>query len=44
MQKIALTSGETGVGEIARILAGVVLLVLVIGIWVCLWVPPTPPF
>jgi hypothetical protein len=44
MQEMKLTTGKTGVGEITRILVGVTLLVMVIGIWVCLWVPPTPSF
>jgi hypothetical protein len=44
MQKMGLIAGKTGVGEIARILVGVTLLVLVVGVWVCLWVPPAPPF
>ena len=44
MPEIELTAGKTGIGEIARILVGATLLVIVIGIWVCLWVPPTPPF
>jgi hypothetical protein len=44
MQEMELTAGKTGIGEIVRILVGVALLVLVVGIWVCLWVPPTPPF
>jgi hypothetical protein len=44
MHEMELTAGKTGIGEIARILVGVALLVLVVGIWVCLWVPPTPSF
>jgi len=28
--------------ELVRIALGVVLLALVIGLWVCLWVPPLP--
>jgi hypothetical protein len=44
MQKMELTAGKTGIGEIARIVVGVTLLVLVVGVWVCLWVPPPPHF
>jgi hypothetical protein len=44
MQEMELTMGKTGVGAIVRILVGATLLVLVVGVWVCLWVPPTPPF
>lgn len=39
MQKVRLTSRKERISEIARVILGVVLFVLVIGIWVCLWVP-----
>jgi hypothetical protein len=44
MQEMELTARRTAVVEIARILVGFALLVLVVGVWVCLWVPPTPSF
>jgi hypothetical protein len=44
MHEMELTAGKTEIGEIARILVGAALLVLVVGIWVCLWVPPMPSF
>ncbi len=30
--------------EVAQVLVGIALFVLVIGIWVCFWVPPSPIF
>ena len=30
--------------QVARVVVGIVLFILVIGIWVCLWVPPSPIF
>jgi hypothetical protein len=34
------TSGET-IREALRVLTGIALLVLLAGIWACLWVPPS---
>jgi type II secretory pathway component PulM len=47
MQKttwLSETSGRERMSEIARMIVGITLLVLVVGIWVCLWVPPSPIF
>jgi hypothetical protein len=44
VQEMKWTSGKERMSEIARVLVGIVLFVLVVGIWVCLWVPPTPNF
>jgi hypothetical protein len=38
----ALSAGRTG--QVARAILGVVLLILLAGIWACLWVPPGPTF
>ncbi len=35
---------EEKMGRVAQLIVGVVLFVLVIGIWACLWVPPSPAF
>ncbi len=37
-------AGRDRVRETARIFVGTVLFVLLVGIWVYLWVPPTPGF
>ena len=34
------TLGKERMREIARVIVGIVLLILVIGTWACLWVPP----
>jgi hypothetical protein len=44
MGQVTQTSDRGSVSEIARALFGVVLFILVIGLWVSLWVPPTPTF
>jgi len=45
VQKMKWTSsGRERMSEVARIFVGTVLFALVIGIWVYLWVPPTPGF
>jgi hypothetical protein len=44
MQEMEPTAREIGIGQVARIIAGVTLLALAIGVWVCLWVPPAPLF
>jgi hypothetical protein len=44
MDQVTQTSGRGSKGEIARVLFGIGLFVLLIGLWVSLWVPPTPTF
>jgi uncharacterized membrane protein len=44
MQQVTQTSGRSSMSEIARVLFGIGLFILVIGLWVSLWVPPTPTF
>jgi uncharacterized membrane protein len=44
MQQVTQTSGRGSMSEIARVLFGIGLFILVIGLWVSLWVPPTPTF
>ena len=34
----------TGTSGVARAIAGIALLILIAGIWACLWVPPWPIF
>jgi hypothetical protein len=31
-------------GGVARMIVGIVLLILITGVWACLWVPPWPIF
>ena len=33
-----------GTGGVARTIVGIVLLILIAGVWACLWVPPWPIF
>jgi len=40
MQEIRWSSGREYANEVVRILFGVMLFILVIGIWAYLWVPP----
>jgi hypothetical protein len=35
---------STRVSEVARVIVGISLFALVIGLWVCLWVPPLSIF
>lgn len=44
MQGVSRMSRSVRMSEVARLIVGVVLLMLVIGLWVCLWVPPLPIF
>jgi hypothetical protein len=44
MGQVTQTSGKDSVSEIARVLFGVVLFLLVTGLWVSLWVPPASTF
>ena len=30
--------------QVARVTVGIALLIIVLGIWACLWVPPWPVF
>lgn len=39
-----LTPGKERMSEIARMILGVILFVLMTGFWVCLWVPPSLSF
>jgi hypothetical protein len=38
------TLEREGTGGVARAIVGIVLLILVAGVWACLWVPPWPIF
>jgi len=38
------TLEREGTGRVARAIVGIVLLILVAGVWACLWVPPWPIF
>jgi hypothetical protein len=44
MDQVTQTLWRGSMNEIARVLFGIGLLILVIGLWVSLWVPPTPTF
>jgi hypothetical protein len=44
MGQMTQTSDRGSVSEITRVLFGVVLFILVIGLWVSLWVPPASTF
>jgi len=44
MQGIRWTPGMASASGIVRVIVGIVLFVLVTGIWACLWVPPSPIF
>jgi len=44
MQEVKRTLGKERTSEIAQVIMGIVLLILVTGIWACLWVPPSPIF
>jgi len=44
MQEVKRTLGKERTSEIARVIVGIVLLILVTGLWACLWVPPSPIF
>jgi hypothetical protein len=38
------TLEREGTGGVARAIVGIVLLILIAGVWACLWVPPWPIF
>ncbi len=40
MQEMIQTPQSERMSEVARVSVGIILFVLVIGIWVCLWIPP----
>jgi hypothetical protein len=40
MQGTRWTPERERVGEVAQVILGVVLFILLTGIWACLWVPP----
>lgn len=44
MQEMRWSSGKEYTSEVVRMLFGVILFILVIGIWVYLWVPPSSLF
>ena len=44
MQEMRLTPGKERMSGVVRVIVGIVLFVLVIGVWACLWVPPSPTF
>ena len=43
-QEIRWSSGKEYASEFVRVLFGVTLFILVIGIWVYLWIPPVSLF
>jgi hypothetical protein len=44
MQIMRYTPGREIMSQVARVLVGIVLFILMTGLWVCLWVPPSPVF
>jgi hypothetical protein len=44
MQGTRWTPDRERRGEVAQVIVGVVLFILLAGIWACLWVPPPPIF
>jgi type II secretory pathway component PulM len=44
MQAMRWISMREIVSAVTQILLGIILFVLVIGVWVCLWVPPSLSF
>ena len=44
MQETGKALAADRTGQVARAILGVVLLILLAGIWACLWVPPWPIF
>jgi hypothetical protein len=42
MRQVKRISGDTSAGEIARMALVITVLILIVGIWACLWVPPFP--
>ena len=40
MQEAKWTMQRGNTRELIRVAVGIILLVLLIGLWVCLWVPP----
>jgi len=44
MQRLSWIPWKERMSQVARVVVGIVLFILVIGIWVCLWVPPSPIF
>ena len=44
MQEIRWTPGRERMSGVARVIVGIVLFILVVGVWTCLWVPPSPVF
>jgi hypothetical protein len=44
MQGIGWTPESERRAEVAHVIMGVLLFILVMGIWTCLWVPPPPIF
>ena len=41
MQEMSGTPGKGIMRELVRAVMGIALLMLVTGVWVCLWVPPS---
>ena len=44
MQEMRPTLERERARQFARAIVGAVLLILVMGLWACLWVPPSPIF
>jgi len=44
MQGTRWTPEREGMGKVAQVIVGVLLFILLTGIWACLWVPPPPIF
>jgi hypothetical protein len=41
MQEVKWTIQKENAGGLTRVTIGIILLVLLIGLWACLWVPPS---
>jgi hypothetical protein len=41
MQEAKWTMPRKNTGALARVTVGIILFVLLIGLWACLWVPPS---
>lgn len=44
MQETRYTPEKERTSEVAQVVVGIVLIILVIGFWAYLWVPPPPIF
>jgi len=44
MQRTNWVSGTARPSKAVRLIVVIILFILVTGLWVCLWVPPSPAF